>query len=300
MDKGNRAKKVTIISFIINCLLSAGKIVVGFLGKSGALVADGIHSLSDLITDVIVFISIKITSKPADERHNYGHGKVEIVATVLVSVALFIAGFSIGKGGVTNLVGIFKGEEAQSPAFMVVIIAALSLIVKEILFRYTIKTGKEIASEVLIANAWHHRSDALSSLGVLIGAGGAWLLGDSFAFLDSIAQIVVSLFIFKAAYQILIPNLGQLADEAIDEDELEKIKKMLEANTSIFDYHHLRTRHVGNMHAVELHILVNPELNISDAHDISSIIECEIQGILGYDCFVSVHIEPYNSIQKIE
>ncbi len=299
MDKGNRAKKVTVISFIINCLLSTGKLIVGVLGKSGALVADGIHSLSDLITDIIVFISIKITQKPADEKHNYGHGKVEIVATVFVSVALFIAGFSIGKSGVTDLIGFFKGEEAQSPAFMVVIVAALSLIIKEILFRYTIKTGREMASEVLIANAWHQRSDAMSSLGVLIGAGGAWLLGDNFAFLDSVAQIVVSLFIFKAAYKILIPNLGQLADEAIDDDELDQIKKMLDSNTNILDYHHLRTRHVGNMHAVELHILVNPELNISDAHDISSIIECEIQGILGYDCFVSIHIEPFNSTQKI-
>ena len=300
MDKGNRAKKVTVISFLINCILSTVKLVVGFLGKSGALVADGIHSLSDLITDIIVFISIKITQKPADEKHNYGHGKVEIVATVLVSVALFIAGFSIGKNGVTDLIGFFKGEEAQSPAFIVVIVAAGSLIVKEILFRYTMITGKEIASEVLIANAWHQRSDALSSLGVVIGAGGAWLLGDSFAFLDSAAQIIVSIFIFKAAYQILIPNLGQLADAAIDEDELEQINKMLDDKTNILDYHHLRTRHVGNMHAVELHILVNPELNISDAHDISSIIECEIQGILGYDCFVSIHIEPYNSKQRIK
>jgi len=300
VDKGNRAKKVTVISFIINCILSAVKLVVGFLGRSGALVADGIHSLSDLITDIIVFISIKITQKPADEKHNYGHGKVEIVATVLVSVALFIAGFTIGKNGVADLIGFFKGEEAQSPAFIVVIVAAVSLIVKEILFRYTMKTGKEIVSEVLIANAWHQRSDALSSLGVVIGAGGAWLLGDNFAFLDSVAQIVVSIFIFKAAYQILIPNVGQLADAAIDEDELEQINKMLEDNTNILDYHHLRTRHVGNMHAVELHILVNPELNISDAHDISSIIECEIQGILGHDCFVSIHIEPYNSTQRIK
>lgn len=299
MDKGKRAKKITIISFITNCLLSAGKLVVGFLGNSGALIADGIHSLSDLITDIIVFVSIKITQKPADEKHNYGHGKVEIVATVLVSIALFIAGFSIGKSGITDLIGFFKGDAAQSPAFMVVVVAAISLIVKEILFRYTMKTGKEIGSEVLIANAWHQRSDALSSLGVLIGAGGAWLLGDSFAFLDSVAQIIVSLFIFKAAYHILIPNLGQLADEAIDKDELDQIIKMLEANTNILDYHHLRTRHIGSMHAVELHILVNPELNVSDAHDISSIIECEIQGILGYDCFVSIHIEPYNSTQKI-
>ncbi len=300
MDRGKKAKEITIMSFIINILLSAGKLFVGYLGRSGALVADGIHSLSDLVTDIIVFISIKITQKPADEKHNYGHGKVEIVATVLVSVALFIAGFSIGKDGIEDLIGFFRGEAAESPALAVILVAAASLVVKEILFRFTMKTGKETGSEVLIANAWHQRSDALSSLGVLLGAGGAWLLGNDFAFLDSAAQIIVSLFIFRAAYKILIPNLGQLADAAIDEEEIEQIRKMLDKNTNILDYHHLRTRHIGSLHAVDVHILVNPELNISDAHDISTIVECELKGMLGFDCFASIHIEPYDAIQRID
>ena len=300
MDKSKKAKEITIISFVINILLSTGKLVVGFLGRSGALVADGIHSLSDLVTDVIVFISIKITQKPADEKHNYGHGKVEIVATVLVSVALFIAGFSIGKDGIEDLIGFFRGEAANSPALAVLLVAAASLVVKEILFRFTMKTGKETGSEVLIANAWHQRSDAFSSLGVLLGAGGAWLLGNNFAFLDSAAQIIVSLFIFRAAYKILIPNLGQLADAAIDEEEIEQIRKMLDNNTNILDYHHLRTRHIGSLHAVDVHILVNPELNVSDAHDISTIIECELKGMLGFDCFASIHIEHYDETQRID
>lgn len=299
MDKGKRARKATVISFIINSILSIGKLIVGIVGKSGAMVADAIHSMSDLVTDVIVFISLKITQKPADDKHNYGHGKVETVATVLVSIALFIAGFSIGRDGIEDLIGVFKGESSNSPALLVVIVAAASMIIKEILFRYTIRTGKSIGSEVLIANAWHHRSDALSSLGVLIGVGAAYILGSKFSFLDSVAQIIVSLFIFRAAYKILIPNLGQLADAAIDKEEIEKIVNMLDNNKYIRDYHHLRTRHVGSLHAVDVHILVNPLLNISDAHDISSIIESEIHNLLGEDCFVSIHIEPYNDKQKI-
>lgn len=299
MDKSVKAKKITVISFITNCILSIGKLLVGVVGNSGALVADGIHSFSDLITDVIVFISIRITQKPADEKHNYGHGKVEIVATVLVSIALFIAGFSIGRDGVEDLIAFIGGQPAQSPALMAVIAAAMSLVIKEVLFRFTMKTGREIGSEVLIANAWHQRSDALSSLGVLIGAGGAYLLGSRFAFLDSAAQIVVSLFIFRAAYKILIPNLGQLADAAIDENEISEIKKILDHNPDVLEYHHLRTRHVGSLHAVDVHILVNKDLNIKEAHDISTTIECEIKNFLGFDCFVSVHIEPYDSLQVL-
>ena len=298
MGNGKKARKVTVISFIINCILSAGKIIIGIIGTSGALIADGIHSLSDLITDIIVFVSLKITQKPADEKHNYGHGKVEIVATVLVSVALFIAGFTIGKDGIEDLIGFFNGDTSQTPALIAVIAAAMSLIIKETLFRYTMKTGKEIGSEVLMANAWHQRSDALSSLGVLIGAGGAWLLGSKFAFLDSAAQIAVSLFIFRAAYKILIPNLGQLADAAIDKEEINEIENMIKVNPDILDYHHLRTRHVGSLHAIDVHILVNPRLDISAAHDISTVLESEIKNFLGSECFVSIHIEPYDSLQK--
>ena len=299
MDNAGKAKRITVISFITNCLLSAGKILIGIFGSSGALIADGIHSLSDLITDVIVFVGLRISQKPADEKHNYGHGKVEIVATVLVSVALFIAGFSIGRNGVEKLVGFIRGDALDNPALIAVVAAAMSLIIKEILFRQTLKTGKETGSEALIANAWHHRSDALSSFGVLLGAGGAWMLGSRFAFLDPAAQIIVSLFIFRAAYKILVPNLGQLADAAIAEEEINYIKRILEKNPGVLDYHHLRTRHVGSLHAVDVHILVNPGLDISKAHDISTAIEYEIKSILGADCFVSVHVEPYDKNQRI-
>ncbi|MFO7612189.1 MAG: cation diffusion facilitator family transporter [Clostridia bacterium] len=298
-DDGKKARNTTIISFIINCILSAMKLVVGIIGASGALIADGIHSLSDLATDIIVLVSIKIIQKPADESHNYGHGKVETFATVIVSIALFIAGFSIGRDGVTNLIDIAGGAVMGTPTGLVVIVAGLSFVIKEILFRYSIKVGRSIGSEVMIANAWHHRSDSLSSLGVLAGAGGAYILGADFAWLDSAAQVIVSLFIFKAAYKILVPNIGELVDASLDDEHLEKIKTILAKNPSVLDYHHLRTRKIGNMHSIDVHILVKHTLNIKEAHDISTEIEHRIKASLDGDSLVTIHIEPYLKSEKI-
>jgi cation diffusion facilitator family transporter len=298
--KQSNAGKITIVSFIINTLLSTLKLVVGFLGNSGALIADGVHSLSDLATDVIVFISLQITKKPADEKHNYGHGKVETVATVLVSVALFIAGFSIGKDGITKIVEFSKGAEITIPTLMVVIVAGISLLIKETLFRFTITIGKKEGSDALIANAWHQRSDALSSLGVLIGVGGALILGQRFAFLDAAAQIVVSLFIFKAAYKILIPNIGQLVDASLDEEKIALIKSVFESHPRVQDYHHLRTRRIGSTKAVDVHILVDSKLDIRTAHDISTELESSLKAYLGENSLVSIHIEPNDKKQRLE
>jgi len=290
--KEKKAKKITVISFVVNTLLSAMKLTVGLIGKSGALVADGVHSLSDLATDIIVYVSIRITGKPADARHNYGHGKVENIATVIVSIALFIAGFSIGREGIENIVSFTRGNPIEVPGISVLIAAGVSLIIKEILFRYTIGVGKSIGSDVLVANAWHQRSDALSSLGVLLGAGGAYLLGADFAFLDPVAQIIVSLFIFRAAYKILTPNIGQLVDASLDEDKIETIKEVLDKNIRVRGYHHLRTRKVGSINAVDVHVLVDSRLGIKEAHDISTELECCLKAYIGDDSIISIHIEP--------
>ena len=296
----SKAGKITIFSFIINSLLSTLKLIVGFMGNSGALIADGVHSLSDLATDVIVYISLKITKKPADEKHNYGHGKVETVATVLVSMALFIAGFSIGKEGITKIIGFSKGTEIAIPSLLVLIVAGISLVVKETLFRFTISIGRKESNDALIANAWHQRSDALSSLGVLIGVGGAVLLGPDFAFLDSVAQIIVSLFIFSAAYKILIPNIGQLVDVSLDEEKLSVIKRIFDENPSVLDYHHLRTRRIGSTNAVDVHVLVDSKLDIRAAHDISTELEYYLKSYLGDNSLVSIHIEPNDENQKLK
>ncbi len=298
--ENSKAVRITVLSFIINAFLSTMKLIVGFIGSSGALIADGVHSISDLATDVIVYVSIYITRKPADEKHNYGHGKVETLATVLVSVALFIAGFSIGREGIIKIIGFSKGEEIAIPSLLVVIAAGISLVVKEILYRVTIHTGKSLGSDVLIANAWHHRSDALSSLGVMIGVGAALILGPEFAFLDSVAQIVVSFFIFKAAYKILVPNIGQLVDAALEEEKTALIKSGCEYHPNGQDYHHLRTRKGGSTNAVDVHILVDGKLDIRTAHDIATELECSLKAYIGDNSLVSIHIEPNDEKQRLE
>ena len=225
--------------------------------------------------------------------------KSETVATVLVSIALFIAGFSIGKEGITKIIEFSRGGEISVPSIFVVIAAGASLLIKELLFRYTFSLGRKIGSDVLIANAWHQRSDALSSLGVLIGVGGAVLLGSRFAFLDSAAQIIVSLFIFRAAYKILIPNIGQLMDVALDEEKLSLVKSVLDEHPDVKGYHHLRTRRIGSTNAVDVHILVDDSLNIRKAHDISSEIESYMKAYIGEDSLVSIHIEPNNESERL-
>ncbi|HPJ21000.1 MAG TPA: cation diffusion facilitator family transporter [Clostridia bacterium] len=298
--KKSQAGRITIFSFIINTILSTLKLAVGFMGNSGALVADGVHSLSDLATDVIVYISLQITKKPADEKHNYGHGKVETVATVLVSMALFIAGFSIGKDGITKIIEASGGGEITLPSLLVVIVAGISLVVKETLFHFTINVGRKEGSDALIANAWHQRSDAMSSLGVLIGVGGALLLGTRFAFLDSVAQVIVSIFIFRAAYKILVPNLGQLVDASLDEEKMTVIRNVLEEHPRVKDYHHLRTRRIGNINAVDVHVLVDSKLDIRTAHDISTELELQLKAYIGIDSLVSIHIEPNDENQRLK
>lgn len=288
-----KAKKATSISFVINTILTIAKIITGIIGKSGAMIADGIHSLSDLITDVIVFISIHMSSKPADEDHNYGHGKYETLATFIVGVALFIAGFNIFKDGGTNIINYIKGEPLSIPTSIVLYVALASVIIKEILYRYTIKVGKEINSDAVIANAYHQRSDALSSLGVLISTAIIYIFGSKLVFLDAIAQIVVSLFLFKAAISILKPSLNQLTESSLCEENLHKIKSILEDNEYVLNYHHLRSRKIGSHFALDVHILVDPSLTVVASHDITVDIEQKVREVLDKDALISVHVEPY-------
>lgn len=289
-----KAKKATIVSVIVNILLTVSKIAVGILGKSGAMLADGIHSLSDLVTDIIVFISIRISSKPADDDHNYGHGKFETVATFIVSIALFLAGFNILSNGVTNIYHFIRGGILVKPSSIVLYIAILSILSKEILFRYTMIVGKRITSDAVIANAYHHRSDVLSSIGVLISALIITIFGDRYAFFDSIAEIVVSIFIFNVAVKLIKPSLNQLTDSSMSTENINKVKEVFDKNPAVLSYHHLRTRKIGNQHAIDIHILVKDSLNVNEAHDITVDLELVIKEILGMDTFISIHVEPYH------
>jgi len=289
-----KAKQATIISFIINTILTTIKIFTGVVGKSGAMIADGVHSLSDLITDIIVLISIHMAAKPADEDHNYGHGKYETIATFLVGVALLIAGFNIFKGGGISIIGYIKGEHMDSPSSIVLAVALLSVIIKEILYHYTVRIGKEIASDAIIANAYHQRSDAFSSLGVLISSFLIFLLGNQFVFLDAIAQILVSIFLFKAAIIILKSSLNQLTDSSLEKESIGHIKGVLDSNEFVLEYHNLKTRKIGEYYAIDVHILVDSNLTVSKSHDITVDLEYKIKKILSNNMIISIHVEPFN------
>jgi len=284
---------VIALGFIVNLILTVFKLFSGIFGRSSAMVADGIHSLSDFGTDIVVLVGRKFSTKPADEDHNYGHGKYETMATVIVSVFLFFAGFILLKNGITKVYEAYNGGVLEKPGYIALWAAGVSILLKEILFRITLKVGKENNSSAIVANAWHHRSDALSSIGTFLGVGGAILLGQKFLILDPIASILVSLLIFKVGIDIIRPSFGELMECSLTDKEIEQIKKIFDEHIEVKDYHRLKTRKVGSKAAIEVHILVNPEYNISKAHDIATELENGLLDLFGEDAFISIHIEPY-------
>ena len=294
--RSREARKITLVGFLVNTVLTVFKIVAGILGHSGAMLADGIHSLSDFLTDIVVLIGFKLTEKPEDESHNYGHDKYETLATVVISIFLAVIGFEILKAGGVKVIAAMKGELLPRPRIIALIAAALSILVKELLYRYTMLTGKKINSQVIVANAWHHRSDALSSLGTLIGIGAAILLGEKWAILDPIASIIVSLFVFKVALDILVPAINELMESSLGKEETENIKDIILCKEKVLSFHKLRTRKVGTKAAIEFHILLDSDLNLKSAHDVASEIEKDIKSCINTKRIITIHIEPFEPL----
>lgn len=294
------ARRVTLVGFFVNALLTAFKLSAGISGKSSAMVADAVHSLSDFLTDIVVLIGFKLTSKPEDECHNYGHDKYETLSTVIISIALGFVGYQIFKSGIINVLLVIKGGILPEPGFIALIAAIISIILKELLYRYTVITGKRINSSSVIANAWHHRSDAFSSIGTMIGIGGAIILGQQWAILDPITSIIVSLFIFKVAYDIFVPSINELVEKSLSNEARRRIEEAFNELQDIRDYHKLRMRKVGTKAVIESHILVDEHLNIKDAHDIAGKVEIKIKELVGENSIITIHIEPYNQTEREE
>jgi cation diffusion facilitator family transporter len=290
--KSLRGKKITFIGFGINAVLVVIKIVAGIVGRSGAMIADAVHSLSDFLTDIIVLVGFKLTEQPEDEGHNYGHDKYETLVTSIIGIFLAIVGFKILKSGISNIITIIHGEVLPKPGVIALVAAAVSIILKELLYRYTVVVGKEINSPSIIANAWHHRSDAFSSIGTLLGIGGAIILGKGWTILDPIASVCVSLLIFKVAFEVVIPSVNELVESALNNEEKEQIKKILMKAVDVKSFHKLRTRRIGTKAVIETHILVENHLNIIEAHNIATEIECEFKKTFGESCIITIHIEP--------
>ena len=243
--------RVTFIGFAVNLLLAGIKLAAGILGRSGAMVADAVHSFSDMATDVVVIAFAKISAKPKDEGHDYGHGKYETLATIIISLALA----AVGTGILVNSIGAIRvvvdGGLLPRPGTVALLAAAVSIVVKEILYRYTVREGRRVSSPSMIANAWHHRSDALSSLGTLAGIGCAYFLGDKWRIADPIAALVVAVFIFKIAFDLIRTGLDELLERSLPEDVEEEILRVVAANPEVREPHNLRTRRIGASIAVE-------------------------------------------------
>lgn len=295
MDTQSRERgiyRVTIIGSIVNFLLLIFKFVAGILGHSAAMVADAVHSLSDFVTDIIVFLFVRISSKPADSTHGYGHGKFETLASAIIGCVLLGVGVGICVSGVKNIVGVVHGEVLSAPSTVAFVAAAVSIVSKEALYQYTVFKGKNLCSQAVIANAWHHRSDAFSSIGTLLGIGGAIWGGEKWHVLDPIAAVVVSLFIAKVAISIMKNSLDELLEHSLPKEVEQEIEQIILSVEGVSSPHHLRTRRIGNNYAIEVHIRINGELSLYDAHHITTVVEQLLKARFGADTIVTIHAEP--------
>lgn len=284
--------KVTLTGTAVNAVLIVLKFIAGFVGRSSAMVADAVHSLSDFVTDVIVIVFVKIAGKPRDKGHEYGHGKFETFATMIIGFILCLAGLGLMINGIELVVHSLHGHTLPKPGMLALVIAIISIISKEWLYRYTTNVGKKVNSQAVIANAWHHRSDAISSVGTLIGISGAIFLGDKWRILDPIAAIVVSLFIIKSGYDIMKPAVADLLEASLPESMENEILKLVKTVPGITYVHNLRTRRIGNDIAVDLHVKMDGHLTLTTAHELATEAENAIKSRFGNNSIINIHMEP--------
>ena len=284
--------KVTIIGSIVNFVLLVFKFLAGIIGHSAAMVADAVHSLSDFVTDIIVIVFVRISGKPQDENHDYGHGKYETLATAIIGIVLFAVGVGILVNSITGIVDAFNGKVLEAPSMLALIAAAVSIVFKEALYQYTVFKGKHLNSKAVVANAWHHRSDAFSSIGTLVGIAGAIFLGEKFRVLDPIAAFVVSVFIIKVAIDLVKPCIDELLEKSLPKEIEDRILIIVTAFPEVNQPHHLRTRRIGNNIAIELHIRMNGSMSLREAHDITKSIEAALKQEFGPATHIGIHMEP--------
>ena len=297
MKENQREKeiyKVTNVGALANVTLLIFKFVAGIISNSAAMIADAVHSLSDFITDVVVIVFVKISSKPQDKSHDYGHGKFETLATLIIGIALLFIGLMILYNGASATYRcIWLGEELHRPGMIAFWAAIFSIILKEAVYQYTVFKGRNLNSQAVIANAWHHRSDAFSSIGTAVGIGGAIFLGDKWVVLDPIAAIVVSVFIINVSLKIIIKSINELLEKALPDEIENEIIKVAESFDMVKNVHDLRTRRIGNNIAIEMHLLMDGNLSLQCTHNTTELIESELRKKYGEHTHIAIHVEPF-------
>ncbi|WP_337785041.1 cation diffusion facilitator family transporter [Prevotella sp.] len=291
-EREKRIYRVTLMGSVVNVILLVFKFIAGILGGSAAMIADAVHSLSDFLTDIIVIAFVRISSKPEDEDHDYGHGKYETLATSIIGLALLMVGLYIFYNGARQIWDVMHGAEIEQPGLVALIAAIVSILLKEWTYRFTASVGKKVESQAVIANAWHHRSDALSSIGTAIGIGGAILLGKGWAVLDPVAALVVSVFIVKSALGLLSTSSGELLEKSLPKEVEKKIVDIVESEPEVSEVHHLCTRRIGNNIAIEMHIRMPGEISLKDSHTRASNIERKLRQHFGEHTHINLHVEP--------
>jgi len=290
------AQKVTWVGFFINLALTIFKLIAGIVGKSTAMIADGVHSFSDFVTDVIVLVFIGVSGKDKDDDHLYGHGKYETFATMLISLALLMVGIGIFWSGSSKIILTLKGEMIEQPTIIALVAALCSIIVKEGLYWYTKNAGAKINNQAVIANAWHHRSDAFSSIGTAIGISGAIFFGEKWRILDPIAGVVVSFFIIKVAIDLGIPSFHELLERSLPKEIVKEITDIINSDEEIKAFHNLKTLKIGNIYSIDVHIKLDREISFIHSHEVATALEIKLRQRFGEKTITSIHTEPFKGI----
>lgn len=292
MERYKEIYKVTLVGGAVNVILLLFKFVAGIVGHSAAMVADAIHSLSDFVTDLIVLVFVRISGKPEDKSHDYGHGKYETLAMTIIGMALLAVAIGIVYSGMTKIIAWANGAQLEAPGMLALWAALLSVLLKEGVYRYSMVKARQLKSQAVEANAWHHRSDALSSIGTAVGIGGAIFLGQRWTVLDPIASVIVGLFIVKVSIDLLRDGIGDLMEQSLPDVIEDEILGLVASLPDVVEPHDLRTRRIGNHYAIELHILMDGDITLREAHDKASEVEDLLRERYGEETHVAVHVEP--------
>ena len=292
MNRNKEIYQVTLVGGVANVVLLIFKFVAGIMGHSAAMVADAVHSLSDFVTDVIVIIFVRISSMPKDKSHDYGHGKYETLAMTIIGMALLVVAIGIVYSGMTKIIAWANGTQLEAPGMLALWAALLSVLLKEGVYRYSMVKARQLKSQAVEANAWHHRSDALSSIGTAVGIGGAIFLGQRWTVLDPIASVIVGLFIVKVSVDLLRDGIGDLMEQSLPDIIEDEILGLVASLPDVVEPHDLRTRRIGNHYAIELHILMDGDIPLKEAHDKASEVEDLLRERYGEETHVAVHVEP--------
>ncbi len=284
--------RVTLAGSAVNVVLLVFKFAAGILGGSAAMIADAVHSLSDFITDAVVILFVRLSSKPEDSDHEYGHGKYETLATSLIGLALMVVGVMIMFNGIRSIISALMGNTLPQPGMIALVAALLSIALKEWAYRFTIKVGHRLDSQAVVANAWHHRSDALSSIGTAVGIGGAILLGSKWSVLDPIAAVIVSVFIIRTAWQLIKQSAGDLLEQSLPEEMKREIEEIVARDPLAGEVHHLCTRRIGNRIAIEMHLRMPGNITLYESHLHATNIEHELRQRFGTSTHINLHVEP--------